>query len=227
LLGSKYWLEHPTIQTPLNYMINLDMVGRYDTARKLTVGGYGTTPVWSSVITAANTDNLVIKPDSSGSGPSDHAAFYRKNIPVLFFFTNSHADYHKATDDADKLNYEGELQVIHYIHNIIQQADGQGKLAFLPTRDPQTGPSRSFTVSLGILPDYAFTGSGVRIEGVSQGKAAEKTGLQSGDVLLRLGDHPFVDIQGYMEALGKFRKGDRTTVTIRRGSATQTYPITF
>jgi len=108
LFGSKHWLEDPTIAINANYMLNMDMVGRYDTAHKLTIGGYGTSPTWGTYFASLSNPNLMLKFDSSGSGPSDHASFYRKDMPVLFFFTGSHPDYHKATDDWDKINYEGE-----------------------------------------------------------------------------------------------------------------------
>ncbi|HCT22092.1 MAG TPA: peptidase M28, partial [Chitinophagaceae bacterium] len=96
LFGSKYWLEKPTATITPNYMINMDMVGRYDTARKLVIGGYGTSPLWGQLFSSISTP-LLVKFDSTGSGPSDHASFYRKDIPVLFLFTGSHSDYHKAT----------------------------------------------------------------------------------------------------------------------------------
>jgi aminopeptidase YwaD len=226
LFGSKYWLEHPTVDVQPNYMINMDMVGRYDTAHKLTIGGYGTSPVWSRVLGTANT-GLVTKYDSSGSGPSDHAAFYRKDIPVLFFFTGSHSDYHKATDDADKINYEGEKQIVKYVYNLVSSLDDKGKLAFLKTREPDMGRSTKFTVSLGVLPDYGYTGTGVRIDGVSPGKLAEKIGLKAGDILLQLGDYKFVDVMSYMQALSKYKKGDKTKLTIKRGNEEKIFDIEF
>lgn len=225
LLGSKYWLEHPTKQIHPNYMINMDMVGRYDTTHKLTVGGFGTSPVWSEVF-AEDKSDLLIKLDSSGSGPSDHAAFYRKDMPVLFLFTGSHPDYHKATDDWDKINYQGEKDIVKWIYQTIELTDNKGKLPFAKTRDQQEG-SRKFTVSLGVIPDYGFTGTGMRIDGVSAGKLAEKTGLQAGDIVVQLGDYTFVDVHSYMEVLAKFRKGDKTTVKIKRGSQEMTFPIVF
>jgi aminopeptidase YwaD len=226
LFGSKYWLEHPTVDVQPNYMINMDMVGRYDTAHKLTIGGYGTSPVWSQVLGTTNT-GLVTKYDSSGSGPSDHAAFYRKDIPVLFFFTGSHSDYHKATDDADKINYEGEKQIVKYVYNLVSSLDDKGKLAFLKTREPDMGRSTKFTVSLGVLPDYGYTGTGVRIDGVSPGKLAEKIGLKAGDILLQLGDYKFVDVMSYMQALSKYKKGDKTKLTIKRGNEEKIFDIEF
>ena len=217
LLGSKYWLEHPTYRGNLNYMINLDMVGRYDTARKLTVGGYGTSSAWSSILSNTPT-SLLTHYDSAGSGPSDHASFYRKDLPVLFMFTGSHADYHKATDDWDKINYEAEKDVVRYVQAIIKKADGLGKLDFVKTREASMGRSTKFTVSLGVMPDYAFTGVGLRIEGASQGKLGEKIGLKSGDVLLQMGDHKIADVMNYMQILSKFKKGDKTILTYKRGS---------
>jgi hypothetical protein len=225
LFGSKYWLEHPAVNVQPNYMINMDMVGRYDTAHKLTIGGYGTSPVWSEILSTAN-PGLVIKYDSSGSGPSDHASFYRKDIPVLFFFTGSHSDYHKASDDADKINYEGEKEIVKYIYNVIRLADEKGKLSFLKTKEPDMGRSK-FTVSLGVIPDYGYTGTGVRIDGVSPGKLAERIGLKAGDILLQLGEYKFVDVMSYMQALGKFKKGDKTTLSIRRGNEEKNFDIEF
>ncbi len=110
LFGSKYFTEHPTIDlATVSYMLNMDMVGRLnDSTKVLTVGGYGTSPQWASVINPQDKKiPFVIKIDSSGTGPSDHTSFYRKDIPVLFFFTGQHRDYHRPTDDADKINYFG------------------------------------------------------------------------------------------------------------------------
>jgi len=217
LFGSKYWLEHPTYVGNYNYMINMDMVGRYDTARKLTVGGYGTSTKWANILASVST-SLITHYDSAGSGPSDHASFYRKDIPVLFLFTGSHNDYHKATDDWDKINYVGESQIIRYVQSVIKSTDAVGKLDFLKTREATMGQSTKFTVSLGVMPDYAFTGTGVRIEGTSQGKLAEKIGLKGGDVLLQVGEYKLVDVMSYMQALSKFKKGDATVLVYKRGA---------
>lgn len=227
LLGSKYWLEHPTTNITANYMINMDMVGRYDTTHKLTVGGYGTSPFWGNLFSTTTDKNLLIKFDSSGSGPSDHEAFYRKDIPVLFFFTGSHPDYHKATDDWNKINYAGEREIVQYIYKLINATDAKGKLAFTKTREQQMSRSTKFTVSLGVLPDYGFTGTGVRIDGVSAGKLAEKLGLQAGDILLQLGEYKFVDVMSYMETLSKFKKGDKTKLRIKRKDAEKEFDIEF
>lgn len=226
LFGSKYWVANPTRNIVPDYMINMDMIGRYDSARKLTVGGYGTSPEWGNVFQTVNHKNLVVKFDSSGSGPSDHATFYRKDIPVLFFFTNSHSDYHKATDDWDKINYSGETDIINYINKIIVAANDKGKLAFTKTRDMESR-SVALPVTLGVIPDYGFSGTGMRIDGVSKGKLAERLGLQAGDVLIQLGEYKFVDVMSYMSALQKFKKGDITTLIIKRGATEMTFDIPF
>lgn len=226
LLGSKYWLDNPTVKVAPNYMINMDMVGRYDTAHKLTVGGYGTSPVWAEVWKNLKT-TLITKFDSTGSGPSDHASFYRANIPVQFFFTGSHPDYHKVSDDADKINYTAQRDIVKLIHELITQADTKGKLSFAKTAEPQMGQTRRFTVSLGVIPDYGFTGTGMRIDGVSPGKLGEKIGLQAGDVLIQLGTFKFIDVKSYSEALSSFKAGDKTKLRIKRGTEEKEYDIQF
>jgi len=227
LLGSKYWIKHPSIKIIPNYMINMDMVGRYDTTRKLMIGGYGTSPKWGSILASIQNKNLLIRYDSSGMGPSDHASFYLDSIPVLFFFTGIHADYHKASDDWDKLNYDGEREIINYIFQVINATDDKGKISFSRTRETNNNSSPHFTVTLGVIPDYSFTGKGVRIDGTVTGKQAEKIGLQSGDVLIQLGEFRFSDLNHYMEALGKFKKGDTTKLIIKRREEEKIFDIHF
>jgi len=228
LYGSKYYTENPTIDfTKANYMINMDMVGRLnDNTHGLTIGGYGTSPVWGEELSAKD-KYLKISFDSSGSGPSDHTSFYRKDLPVLFFFTGSHSDYHKPSDDADKVNYTGELMIIKYIYGVIESTNKKGKLAFTKTREAQAQGRRSFSVSLGIMPDYTFSGMGVKADGISEGKVAEKAGIKTGDVILQIGDFKIPDVQGYMQALGKFKKGDATKVTVKREDKEIVFDIVF
>lgn len=231
LFGSKYFVENPTISlSNVNYMINLDMVGRLnDSTKALTVGGYGTSPEWAKLINEKNKkSHFVIKIDSSGTGPSDHTSFYRKDIPVLFFFTGIHPDYHKPTDDFDKINYHGEVDVIDYVYSLIEKENKQKqKLAFTKTRDAQpSGPSR-FSVTMGIMPDYTYSGSGVRVDGVSDGRPAQKAGLQAGDIIVQLGDHRVASLENYMEALAKFKKGDTAVVKFKRGNETMEKQVQF
>lgn len=235
LYGSKYFTEHPTVDlNTVNYMINMDMVGRLnDSTHVVTVGGYGTSPSWGEIYHLTGrkglySNDLVFHFDSSGTGPSDHTSFYLKNIPVLFYFTGIHSDYHKPTDDYDKINYVGEMNVIKHILSVIEKEDKQKtKLAFTKTRDAQAGATARFSVTLGILPDYTFNGTGVRVDGVSDDRPAQKAGLKTGDVILSLGDYKTNSLEGYMQALGKFKKGDRTTVTYSRSGQTLSSTVTF
>ncbi len=230
LYGSKYFTDNPTIDlSSVNYMINMDMVGRLnDSTRTLAVGGYGTSPQWASVI-KTNEKKLpfTIKLDSSGTGPSDHTSFYRKDIPVLFFFTGQHRDYHRPTDDAERINYEGESAIINYIAAVITNLGKQNqRLAFLKTREQQVSMS-PFKVTMGIMPDYTYAGVGVRADGVTDGRPASKAGLKAGDVIIQLGDHAVSSVESYMQALNKFNKGDKAKVKYKRGNETIESEVQF
>jgi C-terminal processing protease CtpA/Prc len=212
----------------------MDMVGRLnDSSHVITVGGYGTSPSWGEIYNLTGrkklySNDLVFRFDSSGTGPSDHTSFYLKNIPVLFYFTGLHQDYHKPTDDFDKINYTGEMNVVKHILSVIETEDKRkAKLAFTKTRETQTSTSTSFSVTLGIMPDYTFSGLGVRVDGVSDGRPAQKAGLKTGDIILSIGDHKTNSLEGYMQALGQFKKGDKTSVTYTRAGQTLSSAVEF
>lgn len=229
LYGSKHFVENPTIDLKsVNYMINMDMVGRLnDSTKTVTIGGYGTSPYWSSVINSSGKGSFNVKIDSSGSGPSDHTSFYRKDIPVLFYFTGLHTDYHKPSDDADRINYKGMVTILRHIEQLIEQTDKSGRLAFLKTRETQTTTTARFSVSMGIMPDYTYSGTGVRADGVSEGRPAQKAGIRAGDIVLQIGDYKIGSMESYMQTLGKFKKGDRVKVIYQRGSEQLVADIQF
>ena len=223
LNGSKFFTENPTIDfSKVNFMINMDMVGRLnDSSNVVTIGGFGTSPQWSSLIDPTNKKNpFVIRIDSSGTGPSDHTSFYRKDIPVLFFFTGLHTDYHKPGDDADKVNYIGETKIINYIYSVVTSpVTSNQRLAFTKTREIQTTSSlRSGGVTMGIMPDYTFSGAGIRCDGVTDGRPAQKAGLKAGDIITKVGDYTISSMESYMQTLGKFQKGDKAKVKFKRGN---------
>ncbi|PZR39854.1 MAG: peptidase M28 [Azospira oryzae] len=228
LYGSKYFTEHPTIDlSKVTYMINMDMIGRLPESKNLSVSGVGTSPSWSTVLDKLSNDQLIVKTDSSGMGPSDHSSFYVKNIPALHFFTGSHNDYHKPSDDWDKINYKGEVEVLNAIVKLVNELDTQPKLAFLTTKNKSMGGSRSFKVTLGVMPSYTSDVEGLLIDGVSDGKPAQKAGLLAGDIVVQIGEHEIKDIQNYMEALGKFEKGQTVPVKVKRKNEVLTYSVTF
>jgi Zn-dependent M28 family amino/carboxypeptidase len=217
LLGSNYFVKNPTINTKaVSYMINMDMVGRLKKDSALAVYGTGTSPIFKQVLKAHNTKFKLIE-NESGVGPSDHTSFYLADIPVLHFFTGQHEDYHKPGDDADKLNYQGMETISEYIFDIISDLDDNGKLAFRKTKNESESTPR-FKVGLGVIPDYLFDGKGMRIDGVSEGRPAETSGLIKGDIVIQLGDSIVTDMMSYMRALSVFDKGDKTTVRVKRGN---------
>ncbi|MCK0130055.1 M28 family peptidase [Flavobacteriaceae bacterium F08102] len=226
LIGSNYFVKNTTIPLDsLNYMINMDMVGRLNKDSTLAVYGVGTSPYFKQTINAANKNFKIIE-NESGVGPSDHTSFYLNDIPVLHFFTGQHEDYHKPSDDADKLNYDGMNLISEYIYEIITELDDNGKLAFRKTKNESEETPR-FKVSLGVVPDYMFDGKGMRIDGVSEEKPAQKAGLKKGDIVVQLGELAVEDMMGYMKALAKFKEGDKTTVKVKRGTETIEADVTF
>lgn len=229
LYGSDYFVEHPTIDlASVNYMINLDMVGRLDPKNGgLSVSGSGTSPGWEPLLKKLSTQEVPITTDSSGTGPSDHTKFYLKKIPVLHFFTGSHSDYHKPSDDADKINAQGEVAVLNVIINVIEQTDTQPKLAYLTTKSKSMGGSRSFKVTMGVMPSYSSKAAGLKVDGVSEGKPAQKAGILAGDIIIQIGELPIKDMESYMDALGKFEKGQTVPVKLLRGEKEMTVNVTF
>lgn len=144
----------------------------------------------------------------------------------MFFFTGTHSDYHKPSDDANKINYKGIRSIVTYIQSIIATTDNKNKLVFTKTREANMGKS-SFKVSMGIMPDYTFSGNGVLVDGVSENRPAEKAGVKTGDVIIQLGEHKVSDVQTYMQALNKFNKGQSTKVKLLRGKEELTLDLTF
>ena len=227
LFGSNYYSKNAAIDLEkVNYMINMDMVGRLNEENALAINGTGTSPSWNEIVDDIGIDTLKLITSESGIGPSDHTSFYLKDIPVLHFFTGQHEDYHKPSDDADKINYEGIYVVSAYIDSLITRLDENEKLAFTKTKDESKETPR-FTVTLGVVPDYMFDGNGMRIDGVSEDKPAMKAGLLAGDIVVQLGEIEVTDMMSYMKALSEFKKGDATEVIVKRGEEELTYPIQF
>jgi hypothetical protein len=215
LLGSNYFTKNSTIALDsITYMINMDMVGRLNDENTLAIYGTGTSPRWNQIINAVNKD-FELALSESGVGPSDHTSFYLNDIPVLHFFTGQHEDYHKPGDDAEKLNYDGMQKISDYILRITAEFDNAGKLAFRKTKNESEEVPR-FKVGLGVVPDYLFTGKGMRIDGISEEKPAQKAGLMKGDIVVKLGDSTIVDMMSYMRTLATFNNGDKTKVTVDR-----------
>jgi len=216
LLGSNYFIKNPTIQKEkINYMINMDMVGRLKKDSSLAVYGIGTSPLFKQIVNSVNKSFKIIG-NESGIGRSDHTSFYLNDIPVLHFFTGQHPQYHKPNDDYDKINFGGMNIISNYIFDIITELNDDGKLKFKKTKNESEEVPR-FKVSLGVMPDYLYDGEGMRIDGVTENRPANKAGLLKGDIVVQLGDDTVKNMMGYMKALSKFEKGNKTIVIVIRG----------
>jgi len=173
LFGSKHFTSNSTLPIKnVNYMLNMDMVGRLNEENVLVVNGVGTSPAWKTFFEKTNGQNLKLTTTESGFGPSDHTSFYLQDLPVLHFFTGQHTDYHKPSDDSELINYEGIVRVSDFILDLIADLNTKGKLEFTKTKDENEGRrASSFKVSLGVIPDYTYSGTGMRIDGATEGRA--------------------------------------------------------
>ena len=226
LIGSKYFVENPLIDLKnANYMINLDMVGRLNTDKELSIFGAGTSPVFKQVINSTN-NNFSLKIIDDGIGPSDHTSFYNKGIPVLFFNSGSHQDYHKSSDDFELINFDGMIEISNYVFDIIHELNNFGKLNFRETVSEQPTVSR-FEVSLRVMPDYVYEKEGMKADQILKGGPADKAGLIDGDVIIKVGEYYIKDIYAYMNALSNFKDGDETTVVILRNGKEIEFKVKF
>jgi len=229
LFGSKHFVQSATIDlSEINYMLNMDMIGRLNDERTLVINGVGTSPVWEEVLPAIDVADIQIKTTKSGVGPSDHTSFYLKDIPVLHFFSGQHTDYHKPIDDSHLINYEGIQAITDYTLTLIEKLDGEGKIAFTATKDESQGRQISrFKVSLGVMPDYVFQGEGMRVDAVLEDRPAAKGGVEDGDIIVKIGEWEVTDIYTYMDALSKYESGDTAILHIKRGEEILEKEITF
>ncbi len=229
LYGSKHYVDAPTLGLEsINYMINMDMVGRLNEEGILAVNGAGTSPAWKPAFDKIAIDGLTVKTSDSGIGPSDHTSFYLKEIPVLHLFTGQHEDYHTPADDSHLINFEGIQLVSDFVIDLIAHLDEADKLAYTKTKDESQGRQAArYKVSLGVMPDYVGEGSGMRIDAVLDDRPAQKAGLQDGDLIIRMDDMDIEDIYEYMDALGTYKSGDQAEVTVKRGEETVTVTVQF
>ncbi len=229
LFGSKAFVNEPVVDLDkVNYMLNMDMIGRLNDEKSLVINGAGTSPIWKPVLEAIEVGGIKITTTDSGVGPSDHTSFYLKDIPVLHFFTGIHHQYHKPADDAYLVNFDGLLDVTSFIIALIEDLDDNGKIEFTKTKDvSEDRKAAAFKVTLGVLPDYAYSGEGMKIDGVLNDRPAQKAALEGGDILIKIGDIEVKDIYDYMEGLSKFKIGDKTKVVVKRGEETLEKQVIF
>jgi len=200
-------------------MINMDMVGRLKETT-LSVGGTGTSPGFEIMLDSLQLKHgLKLSYNQGGYGPSDHSSFYTKKTPVLFFFTGAHEDYHKPSDDWEKINADGEKQILDLIYDVITVLSNEKEKPPFTSAGSKEPPSsrRKFKVTFGIIPSYTGSGPGFAIDGVRPDGPADRAGLISGDTVVEIGGKKVEDIYDYMYRLGELKKGETVEVKVRRG----------
>ena len=247
LIGSKFFVNNPVFPVEnIAAMINLDMVGRMKD-KKMTVGGMGTATEWKKLIEdkninpgavipgggggigvstpphiktdvpALNKFNLALNDD--GFGPSDHSSFYGKKIPVLFFFTGSHEDYHKPSDTAEKINYVGVAVIVYFVTDVVRSIDqGVQRPTYTVAKTTPMGGGRGFTISLGTVPSYTESTDGMLLDGVRDGSPAFKAGLKPGDKIVKLAGKEIRNVSDYTFILGEMKAGEEYEVVVMRGT---------
>lgn len=227
LWGSKSFCADPTVELDsIRWMINFDMVGRMH-GDTLAVYGTGTSPVWPDLLDSCNTANLHLVITESGVGPSDHTSFYLEDIPVLHFFTGQHSQYHKPTDTADLLNHEGMLAITDYAQCLVGALGRLEEIPFTATVDSTKNESPAFKVTLGVMPDYMFSDVGMRIDGVTIGRPAEKAQMKRGDIVVKMDTLDVVDMMTYMQGLAMFEPGQMVVVEFLRGGERMQTDVTW
>ncbi len=243
LLGSNYYVNNPVF--PLDKtvaMINMDMIGRLN-ENKLTIGGIGTASEWKrvvedknpalldpgegSTVLGVNTIPLFsLQLNEDGFGPSDHSSFYSKKVPVLFFFTGTHNDYHKPSDTAEKINYSGEASIVFYIHEIIRSIDrNPQRPTYTVAKSSMMGGRSGFNISLGTIPNYADATDGLLLDGVRDGSPAAKAGVKAGDKVVKLAGHEVRNVMDYTYILGEMKAGQEYEIEVLRGTERLTLKI--
>jgi Peptidase family M28/PDZ domain len=223
LIGSAKYAEKPVF--PLKQtvaMFNMDMVGRLRD-RKMTVFSVGSSPRWKPLLEKYG-NGFKLSLQNQLFGRSDHASFVRKGVPSIHFFTNTHSDYHRPTDDWQKVNFEGMANVVDLIEKVVlETVETKERPKF--TKPPEPKPrrrrgseyGRSTIPYFGSRPDYSKQVAGVYINGAAQGSPADKAGLKEGDIIVKFGRYKVSDIREYADALGRYKAGDTVDVAVKRG----------
>jgi hypothetical protein len=247
LLGSQYYVEHPLF--PLKstvMMVNCDMVGRLNTDNELTMIGTGTTQGIDTLVDVlGKSAGLKIKHVAGmtdGFGGSDHQSFYIKDVPVLFAFTGVHSDYHRPTDDSDRINYGGMARIADYLElillDLIRRPERPALIKMVqqprrlriggPTTKANVDPARTgASVTMGTMPDYEYKAGGMKLTGVRDDGPAQKAGLKGGDIIVRFGGKPIGTLQDYMESTHGYKPGDQVEVVVKRADKEMKLTVTL
>lgn len=219
LLGSAYLVNN--LPVPLENvitMLNMDMIGRINDNKDLIVHGTGTSSDWKDILNEKNSYNFNLSFNDEGFGSSDHSSFYAKQIPVLFFFTGTHSDYHKPTDTADKINAEGQAKILNFVYDVASEIiQKETRPNYVAVERKDRGRMNTSRVWVGTVPDFAGEVNGYKLGGVSEGSPAEKAGLEAGDIITSFGGKKISNLYDFTYAIGSFVPGDKVEVIVKRG----------
>jgi hypothetical protein len=231
IIGSSYFVDHPTVaKDRIAAYLNFDMVGRLKD-NTLVMQGTGSSDVWKQLIEKGNVAaGFNIKTDDDPYLPTDVTAFYPKGVPVLAFFTGSHEDYHRPTDDADKLQYDGMERIGKFaaamVMNLEKRTEKPNYLQVAQSKD-QAGSRANMRVSLGTIPDYSGGDiEGVKLSGVRAGGPADQAGVKGGDVIVELGGKPIKNIYDYTYTMDALKIGEPVPLVVLRGGQRVSLTIT-
>ena len=219
LLGSAFFARSPTVDLDRAHaMLNMDMVGRLE-EDALIVYGVGTAAEWTGLVEReAERAGIEVALQPDGVGPSDHTSFYLRDIPVLHFFTNTHGDYHRPSDDWERVDGAGLERVAGLVAALARELTTPTLTLTLQrgAGQPARAPTSGSGAWLGTVPDFSPVEYGVLIGGVTAESPGEKAGMKKGDVLIRLGGREIADLQGFTDALGVHKPGDEVDIVVLR-----------
>jgi aminopeptidase YwaD len=213
------------------------MIETANLMQSVTVSTAGTTPSrhnyplvvasnGRAIVTSDASKRFVITMNEDGFGPSDHSSFYAKQIPVLFFWTGTHEDYHKPSDTADKINYEDHSRIVAVVAKVVRELDSADKRpTYAVTKSPTVGRSTGFRIYLGTIPNYSDSNEGLLLDGVREDSPAAKAGLQAGDRIVKLAGREVRNVYDYTYALGEMKAGEEYEVEVVRGSTRLTLKL--
>ncbi|MBV8856161.1 MAG: M20/M25/M40 family metallo-hydrolase [Acidobacteria bacterium] len=236
LIGSSYYVQHPAFPLAQTVaMLNMDMIGRLR-GGALNVGGVGTAAELRALVEGLNkgdtaapspaAERFALRLSEDGFGPSDHSSFYARRVPVLFFFTGTHEDYHKPSDTADRINYEGEAQVLQLVRDIVyrlQQTDARPTYAVAKS---EANARTTFRVSLGTVPSYGESTDGLKLDAVREGSPAAAAGMKAGDKVVKLAGRDIRNVYDYTQALSEMKAGQEYEVELLRDGQRLTLKVT-
>ncbi len=229
LLGSKAFVKNlPIDKSKIKFYVNYDMVGRLED-KDLQVFGVGTSPKFESTLDNIATEKAItIKKIATGNGPSDHQSFNIEKVPVLFFFSGIHSEYHTPQDTPDKVDYDGMIKIIDYSEAVIRTLSKESKLDYSEVKESEkkaTISRTSSSVVMGVIPSYSDTEHGFVLDGVKSGGPAEIGGLKAGDIIIAVDDDEVKDIYDFMYSYWTKNPGDVVKVKVLRGGKTE--PLVF